>query len=135
MANEFLFIDTSAFYAFYDKRDANHNKISKLLQASDAEFTTSNYVLDELITPLRVRNFQLKQIAPFVEALLNESICTILRVDKETDLKAWELMNKYSDHDFSFTDCTSFVLMKKNRIKKVATVDRHFKIAGFEILS
>jgi predicted nucleic acid-binding protein len=38
-----------------------------------------------------------------------------------------------SDKDFSFTDCTSFVLMKKLRIEKAFAFDDHFVQTGFEL--
>ncbi|MGK5092904.1 hypothetical protein WDW89_12920 [Deltaproteobacteria bacterium TL4] len=57
-----------------------------------------------------------------------------LRVTEEIEAKAWELLKQYQDHDFSFTDCTSFVLMRNHRIQQVCTLDHHFVIAGFEMV-
>ncbi len=39
----------------------------------------------------------------------NEKIVHINQVVLE---KAWEIFEKYSDKDFSFTDCTSFIVME-----------------------
>ena len=41
---------------------------------------------------------------------------------------------EWNDRDFSFTDCTSVVVMKELRIKRALTTDRHFSQAGFESL-
>jgi len=46
--------------------------------------------------------------------------------------RAWFF--KWRDKSFSFTDCTSFSIMRELNIKKVLTGDRHFREAGFEIL-
>ena len=39
---------------------------------------------------------------------------------------------RWRDKDFSFTDCTSFVVMKELRLRRALTTDRHFRDAGFE---
>jgi predicted nucleic acid-binding protein len=41
---------------------------------------------------------------------------------------------RWSDKSFSFTDCTSFVVMKELRIRRALTLDRHFEQAGFDIV-
>jgi len=41
---------------------------------------------------------------------------------------------KWQDKAFSFTDCTSFVVMRELKIKKALTADHHFIEAGFETL-
>ncbi|MGQ9825653.1 MAG: type II toxin-antitoxin system VapC family toxin [Desulfotomaculales bacterium] len=38
---------------------------------------------------------------------------------------------KYSDQNFSFTDCTSFVLMERLGVKEAAAFDARFEAAGF----
>ena len=42
--------------------------------------------------------------------------------------------NDWSDKDFSFTNCTSFVVMKELWIQTALTTDRHFSQAGFDSL-
>ena len=41
---------------------------------------------------------------------------------------------KHADHGYSFTDCSSFVLMRELRPTAALTTDRHFTEAGFEVL-
>jgi uncharacterized protein len=132
MAANLLFIDTSAFYAFFDRKDNNHGQIVKVLQNRTENLITSNYIVDELITLFRFRNLSYEQFYPFVEAIWNEDICNVIRVTADIDIEAWKLMGKFKDHKFSFTDCTSFVLMKIYSITKVCTLDKHFQIMDFE---
>jgi len=35
------------------------------------------------------------------------------------------------DQDFSYTDAVSFVIMKKQKIKKAFSFDKHFQTMGF----
>jgi hypothetical protein len=41
---------------------------------------------------------------------------------------------KHSDHAYSFTDCTSFVMMRELRLVDALTTDPHFVEAGFRAL-
>lgn len=133
MGNNYFFIDTGAFYAFVDKKDAEHNKVVKILKNRNERFVTSNYVVDELITLFRFRGVPFEKFSLFIDSLWNEEICSIFRVTIDIDREAWELMKKYQDHDFSFTDCTSFILMQNYGMKKVCSLDKHFQVMGFDV--
>jgi predicted nucleic acid-binding protein len=41
---------------------------------------------------------------------------------------------KHADHLCSFTDCSSFVVMRELRLTDALTTDRHFRQAGFRVL-
>jgi len=40
----------------------------------------------------------------------------------------------YGDKDLSFTDCTSFAVMRELRVTTVITTDDHFSRVGFDVL-
>ncbi|MDH5720083.1 MAG: hypothetical protein OEZ13_05595 [Spirochaetia bacterium] len=88
MANNLLFIDTSAFYSFFDKNDKNYENISKSLSSREEAFVTSNYIIDELITLFRVRKFDVSQFEHFIEAIWEEKICSLIRVTPEIESEA-----------------------------------------------
>ena len=44
---------------------------------------------------------------------------------------AKSFFRKHADDGYSFTDCTSFVVMRELHIQQVLTTDRHFAEAGF----
>jgi predicted nucleic acid-binding protein len=48
--------------------------------------------------------------------------------------RAKAFFRNHADHDYSFTDCTSFVVMQELKIRQAVTTDRHFAEAGFEPL-
>ena len=60
---------------------------------------------------------------------------TILPSTRADELAALQWMHKFADQDVSFTDCVSFALMRRNRIRTAFTFDRHFLLAGFRIFT
>lgn len=44
------------------------------------------------------------------------------------------LFHNYRDQAFSFTDCTSFPVMRERRLREVVTTDDRFRIMGFPLL-
>ncbi len=43
------------------------------------------------------------------------------------------MFEQYDDKKFSFTDCTSFVVMRKTGISEVFEFDRHFEQMRFTL--
>jgi hypothetical protein len=57
----------------------------------------------------------------------------ILKIYSNEDIEAEAepILVKYSDQDFSYTDAVSFVIMKRQKIRKAFSFDKHFVIEGF----
>ncbi len=130
-----LFVDTSAWLALNDKNDQYHQQAverSLDIKRQRIELITSEYIVDESITIIRYR-ISHQAAVMFGDSLFNSNIVRIYDVTQERRPAAWELFKKYGDKDLSFTDCTSFALMKGLAIKKAFTFDAHFKKMGFEM--
>jgi len=130
-----LFVDTSAWLALNDKNDQYHQQAverSLDIKKQRIELITSEYIVDESITIIRYR-ISHQAAVMFGDSLFNSNIVRIYDVTQERRPAAWELFKKYGDKDLSFTDCTSFALMKGLAIKKAFTFDAHFKKMGFEM--
>ena len=63
-----------------------------------------------------------------------ETNMLLLDEDYEYEEQAFQLFKKYSDKEYSLTDCVSFVVMKEKKLTKAFTNDHHFEQMGFEIL-
>ena len=120
-----IFVDTSAYFAILDKSDKNHNKAVSFLEKNDLPLITSNLVVIETINLVnsRIGHEPATQLG---KKLYNESFTTVVDVTSEDEKKAWQIFQKYSDKDFSLTDCVSFALMERLRIKRAFAFDVHF---------
>jgi hypothetical protein len=127
-----IFIDTSAFLAIENREDSYHESALEFRDAclkSRRIFVTSDYVLDESYTIIRLRAGH--DIAvQFGEALRTSQFIHIEHVTPEIIEDAWKIFKTYGDHAFSFTDCTSFALMEHLNISTAFAFDAHFREYG-----
>ncbi len=130
-----IFIDTGAFISKYIEKDQHHKK--SLLKWNTiihkAKLFTSNHVIDETIT------FLLRKTTPpfameKANILYKTDVYKILHTDIEIEMSALRVLEKYKDQDLSFTDCMTIALMKKYKINKIFTFDKHFQLFNFTIL-
>jgi predicted nucleic acid-binding protein len=131
-----IFVDTGAFVARYIRRDSFHRRARRAwaeVDRSRARCFTSSFVLDETFTLLGRRSTY-AFAADRARALLSSAALTILRPGSDDETAAVELFAKFADQRVSFTDCVSFVLMRRHRLVRAFTFDRHFADAGFEII-
>lgn len=127
-----VFIDTSAFIAFFVKEEITHQKVKETYddyRSQRVPFITSDYVLAELYTRLmydfgkKVTQEKMKQLN---EAIEKEEL-QVLSVDETIFKKAQEPFIKFAEHKISFTDATTYVLYKDFKIDEIFTLDRDFK--------
>lgn len=131
-----LFIDTGAWIAINNKKDYLHQhdlNANKDFLNQGYFYFTSDYVLDETYTFLRFDAGYKKAVAFRHEIKYLTSMRKIQPVHINLSIlsKAWDIFEKYSDKDFSFTDCTSFAIMEMLGINVAFSFDRHFEQYGF----
>ena len=131
-----VFVDTSAYYALADPRDANHDAANTiaagLVTHRPSQFTT-NFILAEthaLVLARRGRN-----VAARVLAHLDNSTMVRIRVSAKDERRAREIIATYSDKAFTLTDATSFAVMDRLHIPYAFTFDDDFAQYGFSILT
>jgi hypothetical protein len=94
---------------------------------------TSDFVMDETLTLFRIR-LGLDAAERWWELVSSSSRVTWEWIDPSRAEAARAWFFRWRDKEFSFTDCTSFVIMKERRLKSALTSDKHFAMAGFELL-
>jgi hypothetical protein len=128
-----IFVDTGAFLARHLVRDEHHHDAARGWRGIREERPlTSNLVLAEAFT-LLARWAGGAFAAQRAAAILRSERMEILRPGLADELEAVPLLEKYADQKVSFTDCVSFVLMRKLGIDRAFSFDRHFLAAGFRL--
>ena len=130
-----ILIDTSALIALSDRRDKNHEKAVRFFKEAvkRTRFVLPKHVLIEYIDGVTKRVGKAKAIEE-LENILNSKI-VIIEFERRKDWeKAIEYFKKYNDKKIDLTDCLSFAMMERLKIREVFTFDKDFKIHGFTIL-
>jgi len=133
-----IFLDTSALVAYYNKDDSSHEAASQVMnrfltgEVPLTKFFISDYVFDETVTVIECVLRRHDLAIEVGEAVRASPRTMMLRVDEPTFEASWKLFRNM--RDASFTDCTSFVLMKSLGLQAAFTFDSHFKKAGIKTI-
>ncbi|MEP6669176.1 MAG: twitching motility protein PilT [Chthoniobacter sp.] len=64
------------------------------------------------------------------ESYFSGEIATLHYLTEADILEAWRVFGRFSDKEWSFTDCTSKVLMERLGITRAFAFDEHFRQFG-----
>jgi len=136
MAVQKVFVDTSGFYSLLIRTDSHHPQAVaavREMRDSGVKAFTTDYIIDETCTLFKARGF-----AHLTRSLLvlfdTTQALEFHFVGEENFRKARDYFERHLDHGYSFTDCTSFILMREMRVQQALTKDAHFSEAGFTVL-
>ncbi len=134
-----IFVDTWAWYAFTDTRDADHaiaEATNVRLLNEGSTFVTTNYVLSESVTLVRYKLYHAVAVRfwEMTHQLVESGLVELIRVSPTQEDTAWTIFERYADQDFSFPDCTSFAVMQEQNISYAFTGDHHFATMGFIVV-
>lgn len=135
MAREVL-VDSSGLYALADHRDPSRAAAERCvagLLKSGIGLVLTDYVIDEACTLAKARGGGYGALR-LLEIIERSVAFRLVWIGEERFESAKSFFRKHADHGYSFTDCTSFVVMQELRIRDVLTTDRHFAEAGFRPL-
>jgi predicted nucleic acid-binding protein len=124
-----VFIDTGAFIALTDADDEHHEAAAAFYRnakENGARFVTTNFVVCETMNYLRAR-VSLHVAVLFREKLKKSGLTEIVTVTPSIEEGAFTIFKRFTDKDFSFTDCTSFSAMKSLKLKRAFAFDKHFE--------
>jgi len=132
-----IFVDISAWYATEVEDDVNHESackfLSEIASGKHGVSITTDYILDETLTLLRSRR-DLESANGFIDKIRKSKSVRVFWIDEESFKKALDIFRKSNSKSWSFTDCTSFALMRELGVPSAFTFDKHFREAGFQPL-
>ncbi len=127
------FVDTGAWSALLDKKDPDHTSVADAFRAYRGRLLTSNFVFDEAVTLARYR-LGWDVADKLGNALREQRVARLERVTPQDEAAAWSIFEQYRDKRYSFTDCTSFVLVRRLALPVCLAVDPDFRSFGFNCL-
>ena len=128
-----IFVDTSGFLALTVGTDEHHLEAVQWWKGQmGTELVTSNLVVIETLGWVRHKIGKAKAVT-VGEAIFQDNQIAIKRVSLLDEQKAWDLFCKVAGRGVSMIDCTSFVVMKRLKVKQAFTFDEDFAKAGFEV--
>ena len=124
-----IFVDTGAWYARYVVEDIDHPAAVAWFNAPPDRLLTTDYVIDELLTLLKMRGYP--EIAYTIGApLIAGEVCKLQHVEPKDVMRAWVVFSTFRDKGWSFTDCVSRAVIERLNIKTVCAFDEHFRQFG-----
>ena len=128
-----VFVDSGGWIALFRSRDAHHEAADAMFRRAIAEripLLTTNLVVAE------VHRFVLHRVGIRPASISLERITTSRHVkvlfpaaEHHREAKRW--LSRLGDQALSYTDATSFAVMKAQRVETALTFDHHFVVAGF----
>ena len=134
---EAVFVDSGAWIALALTRDPLHGRAREeweILHAAGAKLHTSIPVVIETFTFLE-RNANRDVGLAWKTSIYEPGNVKILPCDLRDLEQSWEYFRRADLHKLSAVDATSFVIMKRARIRLAFTFDHHYAVAGFRLVA
>jgi len=130
------FVDSGAWIALALLRDPLHAQAREqwdVLHGAGAKLHTSIPVVIETFTFLE-RNANRDVALAWKNSIYKPGTVKILSCELKDLARCWEYFRRTDLHKLSAVDATSFVIMKRARIRVAFAFDHHFVVAGFRLV-
>jgi predicted nucleic acid-binding protein len=128
-----LFVDTGAWFAWHVPDDAGHSAVRAWYKTNRQPLVTTDYCIDETLTLLVAR----KRFALALDAgrnFFHHGIAQIHFVAQSQVERAWILFQQRAAAGWSFTDCTSKIVIDDLGIETAVALDDHFRQFGIAVV-
>jgi predicted nucleic acid-binding protein len=131
-----IFINSSGWLALYNHNDPNHEAARALwesLPGQDVRFVTTDYVLDQVYTALKV--FGSLHAAQAVHQVISRShLVRLFLVDSVIFDRAWRIFVDDEQPHWTFTDCINYAVIQYTGAAEVFTFDPSFSAPGMKVI-
>jgi len=124
-----VFVDTSAWFASVVPSDRDHAAATRWLSQNTQPLITTDYIVDETLTLLKVRGQALRATL-LGEQFFRGILTTIYYLTEADIVLSWQIFRQFFDKEWSFTDCTSKVIIDKLHLRQAFAFDHHFHQFG-----
>jgi predicted nucleic acid-binding protein len=100
---------------------------------NDEPLISTDYVVDETLTLLQARG-QKRKALEVGSLFFTGRIARIHYLRPDEILRSWRVFEQFFDKSWSFTDCTSKVVMESLGITRAFSFDQHFRQFGSVIV-
>lgn len=123
-----IFVDSSAFYAAADRSDLSHERAATILRGADGLVTTDHVLVETWL--LLQRRLGTDAAERFWDGI-RSGAARVEPVGLADLERAWSIGQEFADQAFSITDRTSFAVMQRLGLRRVASYDDDFAIYRF----
>jgi predicted nucleic acid-binding protein len=111
-----IFVDTGAWFARFVPDDPDHDRVAAWLATNSDLLCTSDYCVDETLTLIAARKRPRLAVETGRE-LFDESLARLYFLTSQQINRAWILFQQRAAAGWSFTDCTSKILIDDLEMK------------------
>jgi predicted nucleic acid-binding protein len=124
-----IFMDAGAIYSLVVPSEVRHEDVQRWYDVNQEPLITTDYCVDELLTLLVARKRTALVLATG-RRLFNEELCRLHFLTPDQIHRAWVVFQTKHHLGWSFTDCTSKVVIDDLAIRTAAALDQHFRQFG-----
>jgi predicted nucleic acid-binding protein len=124
-----VFVDTSAWFAFFVPDDPNYALVQSWFDSFKPPLLTTDYCIDETLTLLVARK-RLGRALVAGRAFFHRNAARIHFLTQNQIERSWILFQQRASAGWSFTDCTSKIVIDDLGISTAVALDEHFRQFG-----
>jgi uncharacterized protein len=128
-----IFVDSGAWFARFVPDDPNHSGVVEWFAANGEPLVTTDYCVDETLTLLVARKRPLLATIAGRE-FFDETISRLHFLTGDQIRRAWILFQQRAVAGWSFTDCTSKVVIDDLKLGTALALDHHFQQFGINVI-